>query len=130
MVFEYLPPEDEAAARIKMEIDSKPAALDEVDRKIMQLEIEREALKKETDRASKDRLEKLEKELAELEEDFRIVRRQVLGLDRHYAVLGADRIHAQFHSANHGGGKLLHHYRVLVQERLTLGAVGNDDIYF
>ena len=59
---------DEAAARLRMQVDSKPEELDEIDRKIMQLQIEREALKKETDRASKDRLDKLEKELAELEE--------------------------------------------------------------
>ncbi len=59
---------DEAAARLRMQVDSKPEELDEMDRKIMQLQIEREALKKETDRASKDRLEKLVKELAELEE--------------------------------------------------------------
>jgi ATP-dependent Clp protease ATP-binding subunit ClpB len=59
---------DEAASRLRMQVDSKPEELDEMDRKIMQLQIEREALKKETDRASKDRLEKLEKELAELEE--------------------------------------------------------------
>jgi ATP-dependent Clp protease ATP-binding subunit ClpB len=60
---------DEAAARLRMEIDSMPAELDEVERRIMQLEIEREALKKETDSASKDRLQKLEKELANLKED-------------------------------------------------------------
>jgi ATP-dependent Clp protease ATP-binding subunit ClpB len=59
---------DEAASRLRMEIDSKPAALDEVDRKAMQLEIEREALKKEKDKASKERLGKLEKELADLKE--------------------------------------------------------------
>ena len=59
---------DEAAARLRTEIDSKPQALDEVDREIMQLEIEREALKKEKDKASKDRLEKLEQELANLKE--------------------------------------------------------------
>ena len=59
---------DEAAARLRMQVDSKPEELDEIDRKIMQLQIEREALKKETDRASKDRLDKLVKELAELEE--------------------------------------------------------------
>jgi len=59
---------DEAAARLRMQVDSKPEELDEMDRKIMQLQIEREALKKETDRASRDRLERLEKELAELEE--------------------------------------------------------------
>src|SRR5207253_1604396 len=53
---------DEAAARLRTEIDSKPEELDEVDRKIMQLEIEREALKKETDAASRERLKRLEKE--------------------------------------------------------------------
>src|SRR5207237_1573472 len=56
---------DEAAARLRTEIDSKPEELDEVDRKIMQLEIEREALKKETDPASRERLKRLEMELAE-----------------------------------------------------------------
>ncbi len=59
---------DEAASRKRMTIDSKPEAIDELDRRIMQLKIEREALKKETDKASKDRLEALEKELAELEQ--------------------------------------------------------------
>jgi ATP-dependent Clp protease ATP-binding subunit ClpB len=59
---------DEAAARLRTEIDSKPQALDEVDRQIMQLEIEREALKKERDKASKERLERIEKELADLHE--------------------------------------------------------------
>jgi ATP-dependent Clp protease ATP-binding subunit ClpB len=62
---------DEAASRLRMEIDSKPQELDRVDRQIMQLEIEREALKKEKDRASKERLGKLEKELADLQEDSR-----------------------------------------------------------
>lgn len=60
---------DEAASRLRMEIDSKPADLDAVDREIMQLEIEREALKKEKDRASKERLETLEQELANLKEE-------------------------------------------------------------
>jgi ATP-dependent Clp protease ATP-binding subunit ClpB len=59
---------DEAASRLRMQVDSKPEELDEVDRKIMQLQIEREALKKESDSASRDRLQKLEKELAALEE--------------------------------------------------------------
>ena len=59
---------DEAAARLRTEIDSKPQALDEVDRAIMQLEIEREALKKERDKASKERLKKIEQELADLRE--------------------------------------------------------------
>ena len=60
---------DEAAAKLRMEIDSMPVELDELERRIMQLEIEREALRKETDRASKDRLERLEKELADLKEE-------------------------------------------------------------
>ncbi len=55
---------DEAAARLRLEIDSKPAELDEIDRRVMQLEIEREALKQERDKASKARLKKLEQELA------------------------------------------------------------------
>jgi ATP-dependent Clp protease ATP-binding subunit ClpB len=57
---------DEAAAKLRTEIDSMPAELDEILRRTMQLEIEREALKKETDAASKERLSKLEKELANL----------------------------------------------------------------
>jgi ATP-dependent Clp protease ATP-binding subunit ClpB len=60
---------DEAASRLRMQVDSKPEELDEVDRRIMQLKIEREALKKEKDEASKDRLARLEKELAGLEEE-------------------------------------------------------------
>ncbi|MFO7742213.1 MAG: ATP-dependent chaperone ClpB [Anaerolineae bacterium] len=59
---------DEAASRLRMEIDSKPSELDEIDRQIMQLEIEREALKKEEDEASRERLKDLERELADLEE--------------------------------------------------------------
>ncbi len=62
---------DEAASRLRMEIDSMPAELDEVQRRVMQLEIEREALRKETDKASLDRLAKLEKELADLKEEQR-----------------------------------------------------------
>src|SRR5262249_26294766 len=57
---------DEAAAKLRTEIDSMPTELDEILRRTMQLEIEREALKKESDPASKERLAKLEKELAEL----------------------------------------------------------------
>ena len=60
---------DEAASRLRMQVDSKPEELDELDRRIMQLKIEREALKKEKDTASKDRLQKLEKEIANLEEE-------------------------------------------------------------
>ena len=60
---------DEAASRLRMQVDSKPEELDELDRRIMQLKIEREALKKETDQASRDRLEKLELDLARIEEE-------------------------------------------------------------
>jgi ATP-dependent Clp protease ATP-binding subunit ClpB len=60
---------DEAASKLRMEIDSMPAELDEVRRRVMQLEIEREALRKETDAASRDRLGRLEKELADLKEE-------------------------------------------------------------
>jgi ATP-dependent Clp protease ATP-binding subunit ClpB len=59
---------DESAARLRTEIDSKPQALDEVDRQIMQLEIERQALQKEKDKASKERLERIERDLADLRE--------------------------------------------------------------
>ncbi|MCT4372366.1 ATP-dependent chaperone ClpB [Yangia mangrovi] len=59
---------DEAASRLRMEVDSKPEELDQIDRNILQMQIEVEALKLEDDAASKDRLEKLEKELAEQEE--------------------------------------------------------------
>ena len=59
---------DEAASRLRMEVDSKPEAIDELDRRIVQLKIEREALKKESDPASRDRLERLVKELEELEQ--------------------------------------------------------------
>jgi ATP-dependent Clp protease ATP-binding subunit ClpB len=59
---------DEAASKLRMEIDSMPAELDEVERRIRQLEIEREALRKESDTASKERLGRLERELAELKE--------------------------------------------------------------
>ncbi len=60
---------DEAASKLRMEIDSMPAELDEVRRRVMQLEIEREALRKETDKPSVDRLARLEKELADLKEE-------------------------------------------------------------
>ncbi|MCH7865188.1 MAG: AAA family ATPase [Proteobacteria bacterium] len=67
---------DEAASRLRMEVDSKPEEIDELDRRIIQLKIEREALKKETDKASKDRLKKLEKDLGALEEESGVLTRQ------------------------------------------------------
>jgi ATP-dependent Clp protease ATP-binding subunit ClpB len=77
---------DEAAARIKMEIDSKPEAMDKLDRRIIQLKIEREAVRKETDEASRKRLElieaeisKLERELADFEELLRAEKAAVQG---------------------------------------------------
>ena len=60
---------DEAASRLRMQVDFKPEELDELDRRVIQLKIEREALSKENDPASRDRLAKLEKELAELEDE-------------------------------------------------------------
>ena len=60
---------DEAASRLRMEVDSKPEEIDELDRRIIQLKIEREALKKESDAPSRERLGKLDKELAELEQN-------------------------------------------------------------
>jgi ATP-dependent Clp protease ATP-binding subunit ClpB len=62
---------DEAASRLRIEIDSMPAEIDEVERRVIQAQIEREALKKETDDASKERLDKLEKDLAAMEEKGR-----------------------------------------------------------
>ena len=62
---------DEAASKLRIEIDSMPAEIDEVERRIVQAQIEREALKKETDEASKERLDKLEKDLAAMEEKGR-----------------------------------------------------------
>ncbi|MBU2580864.1 MAG: ATP-dependent chaperone ClpB [Alphaproteobacteria bacterium] len=67
---------DEAASRLKMEIDSKPEELDRIDRDLMQMKIEREALRKETDQASKDRLEKLDKDIADLEEESQALTRR------------------------------------------------------
>ena len=67
---------DEAAAKVKTEINSMPTELDEVTRRIMQLEIEREALKKEKDQASKDRLISLEKEVSELKEEEKSLKSQ------------------------------------------------------
>jgi ATP-dependent Clp protease ATP-binding subunit ClpB len=62
---------DEAASRLRIEIDSVPTEIDEVQRKVMQLEIERQALKKENDKASVERLKKLEKELADLKAEVK-----------------------------------------------------------
>ena len=67
---------DEAAAKLRTEIDSLPVELDEVERRVMQLEIEREALRKETDPGSRSRLERLERELADLQEERHRLRTQ------------------------------------------------------
>ncbi|SDR29518.1 ATP-dependent chaperone ClpB [Pseudovibrio sp. Tun.PSC04-5.I4] len=64
---------DEAGSRLRMQVDSKPEELDELDRRIIQLKIEREALKKEDEGATKDRLERLEKELSDLEEESNVL---------------------------------------------------------
>ncbi len=70
---------DEAGSRLRMQVDSKPEALDELDRRIVQMKIEREALKKESDKASKDRLSALEHDLADLEEQSAVAHRQMAG---------------------------------------------------
>ncbi len=67
---------DEAASRLRIELDSLPTEIDQIDRRVMQLEIERTALKKESDTGSKERLKKLEKELADLQEQSRKLRAQ------------------------------------------------------
>ncbi|OGC82331.1 MAG: ATP-dependent chaperone ClpB [Candidatus Abawacabacteria bacterium RBG_16_42_10] len=64
---------DEATSMLRMEIDSKPQALDSLERKVMQLEIEKEALKKENDKTSKDRLKSLDQELADLKEEAKSI---------------------------------------------------------
>jgi len=64
---------DEAASRLRVEINSMPAEMDEISRRILQLQIEKEALKKEKDNASRDRLKKLSKELAELQHNFDVL---------------------------------------------------------
>ena len=64
---------DEAASRLKMEVDSKPEELDAIDRDLMQMKIEREALRKESDAASKDRLSRLDKSIAELEDKSQVL---------------------------------------------------------
>lgn len=90
---------DEAASRLRMEVDSKPEELDELDRKIIQLKIEREALKKETDSASKDRLKRLEEELSELEaESGRLTDEWKQEKDR---LAGAQKIKEQLDNARH-----------------------------
>jgi ATP-dependent Clp protease ATP-binding subunit ClpB len=70
---------DEAASRLRMQVDSKPEELDELDRRVIQLKIEREALKKEEDPAAQERLGKLEKELSDLEEESDLLTRRWQG---------------------------------------------------
>jgi len=85
---------DEAAAKLRTEIDSMPAELDERLRRQMQLEIEREALKKESDKASRERLGKIEKELAELKTETAACRRSgkpIRKFSRSSAICGLDR---------------------------------------
>jgi ATP-dependent Clp protease ATP-binding subunit ClpB len=65
---------DEAASRLRIELDSMPTELDEIERKIMQLEIEREALKKEKDRTSKDRMARVEKQIADWREELSVLK--------------------------------------------------------
>jgi ATP-dependent Clp protease ATP-binding subunit ClpB len=98
---------DEAAAKLRTEIDSMPAELDEILRRVMQLEIEREALKKETDAASSQRLEKLEKELANLKAD-------------------ADQLKAQWQSEKEGVQKIRAIREEIEQTKLALEQAERD----
>ncbi len=91
---------DESAARLRMQVDSKPEELDEIDRRIMQLQIEREALKKETDAASKDRLDKLQKELAEQEEKSAVITRNWQAEKEKLAA--ASKVKEELEKARHG----------------------------
>ncbi len=88
---------DEAASRLRMQVDSKPEALDELDRRVIQLKIEREALKKETDQASRDRLVRLEKDLADLEEQSGVLTQRWMG--EKDKLLSANRIKEQLEQA-------------------------------
>jgi ATP-dependent Clp protease ATP-binding subunit ClpB len=81
---------DEAASRIRMEIDSKPEALDRLDRRLIQLKIEREALRKESDEASRKRLQALEEEIAKLEREYSDL--EEIWKSEKAAVQGAQRI--------------------------------------
>lgn len=99
---------DEAAARIKMEIDSKPEAMDKIDRRLIQLKIEREAVKKEADEASRKRLglleeeiQKLEREYADLEEIWKAEKAQVQGSQHVKEEL--DRIKVEMEAAKRKG---------------------------
>ena len=88
---------DEAASRIRIEIDSKPEALDRLDRKIIQLKIEREAMKKETDEASKTRLKKIEDDLNRLENEYSEL--EQLWFGEKSAVMSSQHIMEQLDSA-------------------------------
>jgi ATP-dependent Clp protease ATP-binding subunit ClpB len=99
---------DEAASRIRMEIDSKPEAMDRLDRRLIQLKIEREALKKESDEASKKRLaalegeiKKIEKEYADLEEIWKAEKSQVTGAQHIKEEL--DRARSELETARRAG---------------------------
>jgi ATP-dependent Clp protease ATP-binding subunit ClpB len=99
---------DEAAARIKMEIDSKPEAMDRLDRRLIQLKIEREAMKKETDEASKRRLalieaeiKKLEREYADLEEVWKSEKAQVQ--DSQHVKEGLEKLKLEMEAAKRKG---------------------------
>ncbi len=90
---------DEAAAKLRTEIDSLPVELDESQRRIMQLEIEREALRKEKDKASRERLERLEKELADRKEEGN--RLQVQWEQEKAAIQGSSRLRSELDALRH-----------------------------
>jgi ATP-dependent Clp protease ATP-binding subunit ClpB len=94
---------DESASKLRMEIDSRPAEIDEIERRITQEEIEREALRKETDQVSKERLEKIEKSLADLREKSAVLKarwQQEKGVIGHIRGVKEQIEKAQFDAAN------------------------------
>ncbi|MFN8757397.1 MAG: ATP-dependent chaperone ClpB [Tagaea sp.] len=128
---------DEAASRLRMAVDSKPEAIDELDRRIVQLKIEREALKRETDEASRDRLADLEGELAELEAKSADLTRQwksekesIQGGQRLKEQL--DQARAEFDAAQRKGdltraSELKYATIPALEKRLAASAAGGDN---
>lgn len=131
---------DEAASRLRMEAESKPEAIDELDRRIIQLKIEREALKKETDTASKERLQKVEEELAELEHKSASLTEQWLAEKEKLAAVKRlkeqlDQARSQLDALQRGGdlaraGELLYSVIPSLERRLAEASVSSSTQMF
>jgi ATP-dependent Clp protease ATP-binding subunit ClpB len=131
---------DEAASRLRMEAESKPEAIDELDRRIIQLKIEREALKKETDSASKERLQKVEQELRELEQKSASLTEQWLAEKEKLAAVKRlkeqlDQARSQLEALQRGGdlaraGELLYSVIPSLERRLAEASVSSSTQMF